>query len=253
MKNTLLTTCTICLLLFCQLLFAQQDTVAAGKNIVKFNLTNIALKHYVVQYERMVGKRQSFGISLGISPNVSLPFRQLIIDNYGGNQDTRNAIRLTRYNKISITPEYRFYLGKKAAPAGLYIAPFARYMHTGINQNYSFTPENDNLYVAHVNGKISGIGGGVMLGAQWALSKNLTLDWFIVGPFIGALHSNIKGTGDMSYLSDDDKAYIKNDIESIDIPLWDVNATVDNDLVDVKIKGPFYGIRAFGINIGYRF
>lgn len=253
MKIALPTVLIICLLLFNHLLFAQQDTIAVRKNIVKFNFTSIVLQHYSAQYEHLIGKRQSLGIGFGVSPNVSIPFKHTLLEKYGGSNDTRRAIEATKFNKISITPEYRFYLGKEDAPTGFYIAPFARYMHMGIDQDYSLTTEDNSLYVAHVNGKLNGIGGGILLGAQWALSKHFTFDWFIIGPFIGSLHSNIKGTGDMSNLSDDDKAYIRDEIESVDIPLWDIDATVDNDIVDIKIKGPFYGVRAFGFNIGYWF
>src|SRR5690242_15511722 len=113
MKISTLVLLFVCLLSFNYTLFAQQDSFAARKNIIKFNLTSIALKHYTVQYERLVNRRQSFGISLGISPNVSLPFKQTWLDQYGGSEDTRSAIEHTRYNKLSITPEYRFYLEKK--------------------------------------------------------------------------------------------------------------------------------------------
>lgn len=57
----------------------------------------------------------------------------------------------------------------------------------------------------------------------------------------------------MSDMSAADKANLESDIESVDIPLWKVDATVGNNVIDAKLKGLFYGVRAFGISIGYRF
>jgi len=242
----------ICLLLSGNLLFAQQDTVVR-KNVIKFNLTDVALKNYAVQYEHVVNHHQSFAIGFGISPNVSLPFKQTLLDQFGGNEDAKRAIETTTFNKITVTPEYRFYMGKKGAPVGFYVAPFARYTHMQIEQDYAFTPSDNVPHLAHVKGKFDGIGAGILLGTQWALSKSLTLDWFIVGPCIGAMNSSFHGTDDMSDMSAEDKANLESDIESVDIPLWKIDATVGNNVVDAKLKGPFYGVRAFGFNLGYRF
>jgi Protein of unknown function (DUF3575) len=252
LKKLLMYVTVACSLLTGNTLFAQ-SAPAAKNNIIKFNLTNVALKNYGLQYEHIVNHNQSFGIGFGISPNVSLPFKQTLLDQFGGDEDAKRAIETTTFNKITVTPEYRFYLGKKGAPTGFYIAPFARYTHMQIEQDYAFTPSNNVPHIAHVKGQFDGIGGGILLGAQWALSRSLTLDWFIVGPFAGSMNAKFHGTDDMSDMNAQDKANLKGDIESVDIPLWKVNATVGNNIVDAKLKGPFYGVRAFGINLGYRF
>lgn len=224
-----------------------------GKNIFKVNLTAAVLKTIEVQYERVINKRQSFAIGFGVAPNVSLPFKQKLLDQFGGEEDARKAIESTKFTKFTITPEYRFYFGKKGAPTGFYIAPFGRYTNMSIDQIYTFTPSSGKLHEANIKGKFKGIGGGILIGTQWALGKNVTLDWYIFGPFIGALDANFDGTDDMSDMSPADKADLEHDIESVDLGPWKVDATVGNNTINAKLDGPFVGLRAFGISLGIRF
>jgi hypothetical protein len=121
-----------------------------------------------------------------------------------------------------------------------------------IEQDYEFRPSNNQLHVAHLKGKFSGIGAGVKIGTQWTLGKNATLDWWIAGPFIGAMSSSFHGTDDMSDMTGSDKVKLEKDIEDVDIPLWKIDATVGNNVIDAKLKGPFYGFVA-GLNLGIRF
>lgn len=224
-----------------------------GKNIIKVNLPSISLNTYSLQYERVLNKRQSIALGIAISPNTDLPFKKRLMDQFGGNDDAKNAIETTRFTKFTLTPEYRFYLGKQGAPAGFYIAPFARYTHMSINQDYTYTPSSGIEHTANLKGHFNGIGGGAMIGMQWALGKNVTLDWWILGPFIGDLDAEFNGIDDMSDMSAQDKADLEKDIEDVDIPLWNIDATVGNNTVNVKLKGPFYGVRVFGLSLGIRF
>jgi hypothetical protein len=250
MKPLLIALTTSCFAIVSLTAYSQKPV--AGKNIIKINLTSVALKHYSLQYERTISKNKSFAIAVGVSPGVGLPFKKTLLDLFDGNADAKKAIETTKFDKITITPEYRFYTGKKEAPAGFYIAPFARYTHMSISQDYEFTPSSNELHVAHLKGKFSGIGVGVKIGAQWALGQHVALDWWIAGPFIGAMNASFHGTDDMSDMTPADKAELESDIESIDIPLWKIDATVGNNKIDAKLKGPFYGIVA-GLNLGIRF
>jgi hypothetical protein len=250
MKQLLIALVTGCFSILAVAGYSQKPV--AGKNIIKVNLTSAALKHYSLQYERVVSKRKSFAIAFGVSPNVGLPFKKTLLNLFDGNADAKKAIETTKFNKITITPEYRFYVGKKDAPSGFYVAPFARYTHMSISQDYEFTPSSNKLHTAHLKGKFSGIGAGVKVGAQWLLGERVTLDWWIAGPFVGAMNASFHGTDDMSDMNAQDKAGLEEDIESLDIPLWKIDATVGNNKIDAKLKGPFYGIVA-GLNLGIRF
>ncbi len=230
-----------------------QTSLVEGKNIIKVNLPSIALKHYLLQYERVMNNRQSFAIGIGFSPSVDLPFKSTLLDEFSENEDAKRAIESTTFNKITVTPEYRFYLGKKGAPAGFYVAPFVRYTTMSISQDYTFTPSSGIEHTAHLTGKFSGIGGGVMIGAQWLLGKNVTLDWWIAGPFFGAMNADFHAVDDMSDMSQADKEDLKDDIESVKIPLWKTEATIGDNTIDAKLTGPFYGVRGLGLSLGFRF
>jgi hypothetical protein len=236
---------------------ASSPSPKPGKNIFKVNLSGVALSHYSFQYERVTNKRQSFAIGFGFSPNVDLPFKKDLSDKFGNNPDAARAIETTKFKKITITPEYRFYTGKKQAPEGFYIALFARYVNMDVSQDYTFTPKSGNLHRAHMNGKLSGVGGGPMIGMQWLLGKQkrVSIDWWIAGAFFGAMmDGDFHGTDpDMDELDADDRADLESDIENVDIPLWDVDATIGDFFIDAKLKGPFYGVRVMGICLGIRF
>ena len=236
-------------------LFAQSSPLT-GKNVIKYNLTATAIGHYAIQYERVINPKQSFAIGFGISPNVSLPFKQTLMDAFGDNADAKSAIESTKFTKFTITPEYRFYLGKKEAPGGFYIAPFARYTNMKLTQAYKFTDSDDSKHTANVTGKFNGVGAGVVFGAQWLLGKkeNIVLDFWFAGPFAGVMKATFEGVDDQFIK---DPATLENDIEGFDLPLWTIDATVTNvngkGKVDANLKGPFYGFRTLGLSIGYRF
>ncbi len=83
--------------------------------------------HYMLQYERVTGLNQSFAIGFGISPNEPLPFKSYAVDAAGDNEEAKSAVESMRFTKFTLTPEYRFYISKKGAPKGFYIANFCRY------------------------------------------------------------------------------------------------------------------------------
>jgi hypothetical protein len=246
------------LLLFSLPILAQdkKEEVIRPKNIIKFNLSSVALNHYSFQYERAYAPRRSFALGFGFSPNVSLPFKSTLSDAFGDNEDAARAIESTKFSKITITPEYRFYVGKNKAPSGFYVALFARYSHMKLSQDYTFTPNSGNLHTAKLTGNINGVGAGVMIGSQWLFGKkkNISFDWWIAGPFIGGMNGKFKGTDpDMNELDAQDRADLESDIEGFDIPLWKVDATIGANTIDAKLKGTFFGFRTFGFCLGYAF
>lgn len=83
-------------------------------NLVKTNVTGILLKNYSVQYERVFTKRFSASLSYRNMPEGGLPFRSFILDRMEqDDQEGRDIINNLLVSNYSITPEIRFYLGKK--------------------------------------------------------------------------------------------------------------------------------------------
>lgn len=229
-----------------------QVPAVLGSNIVKWNVSALALSQYSIQYEHVLGLNHSYALGFGISPDVDLPFKKNLLDAFGGNDDAKRAIESTKFTKITVTPEYRFYISK-GAPGGFYIATFMRYTHMTIDQDYTFTPSDNLLHTAHLTGKLDGVGAGAMIGTQWLLGPSVTIDFWMVGPFIGAMDASFHGVDNIGDLTPQDQADLKSDIESFKIPLWTPEATVTSNTVDVKMKGPFYGVRMLGVCFGVRF
>lgn len=237
-------------------LFAQDDTTLAipeKKNIIKINLTSLAFKNASIQFERVMSRNTSLALGVSFLPKTGLPFASTLSEKFGDNADAQRAIETTKLSNFTITPEFRFYVGKKGAPNGFYIAPFARYQHMNFEQVYSYTAGNGKMHYPVIGGKINNFGGGLLFGAQWKLSKNLNFDWWIAGPLYGSSSGNLVGLDDMSDLSAADRADLENDIESVDLPLTKLDATIGQNRIDVKLSGPYVGIRAFGFALGLRF
>lgn len=225
---------------------------SSKNNILKINLSSLVFKNISLQYERVVAPKMSVALGVSVMPKTGLPFAGALRDQFGDNSDAAKAIDETQLSNVAITPEVRFYLGKQQAPAGYYLAPFVRYNRMQFYQIYTFTPSDNKLHTANIKGTINNIGGGLLLGAQWHLSRALTLDWWIAGPAIGSSKGTLDGTDPMGIpQADQDK--VKRDIETADIPGYDVKATVGPNQIHVDLSGTYYGLRAFGLALGIKF
>jgi hypothetical protein len=230
-----------------------QQVLVKKKNLFKFNLSGLAVNNYTLQYERVLGAHSSLALTLSSSPNVALPFKGTLMNDFGGNSDAKRAIETTLFTKTNVTLEYRFYTGHEA-PRGFYIAPFVRYMNMKLSQDYTFTPSDEILHVAHLNGQFDGFGAGVLFGYQWLLGSHWAIDWWIVGPFYGtSVTADFLGTCNMSDMSAQDKANLANNIQSVKLPLYTTTATVGQNTVEAKLTGPYYGVRVMGLCLVYRF
>jgi hypothetical protein len=225
-----------------------------NKTVVKFNLTGVAFKSYAVQYERILTPKSSITVTASVSPNAPLPFKNALMDQFGENEDARRAIGTTLFTKYNATVEYRFYI-KGHAPSGWYVAPFARYMNMDISQDYTYTPSDNILHHAHLNAKFGAVAGGVMLGHQWVLGKHLALDLWLLGPFYGSrIKADFVGEDPLwPSLKPADVTKLHNDIESTRLPLYTTTATLPLPVIHAKLVGPYYGVRAFGLALGYTF
>ena len=88
------------------------------KNIVKINLIGFSVNG---QYERILSKRVSIALSYKILPNGKFIFRGLIPTT---DPQARESLDNLILSNSAITPEVRFYLGKKGYGQGFYLAPF---------------------------------------------------------------------------------------------------------------------------------
>ncbi|TAH40627.1 MAG: DUF3575 domain-containing protein [Bacteroidetes bacterium] len=244
-----------CLLFIPSGVYAQKSMVIGG-NVIKANLSSAVLSNYQIQYERVTGPFQSVAIGFSISPNVKLPFGGSLSDAVGGDDDQIvKAIESIRFTRFSVTPEYRFYFGQKGAPGGFYLGTFARYTHMSMENIYPFTTDDGIEHEMEVKGTFNGYGAGAMIGIQWLLGSSITLDWWIIGPFIGVMNSKFDGVDNhpTDKLTPQQEADLEADINDVELPMWTVEADVQDMKATVDLKGPFYGARFMGLSFGFRF
>jgi len=237
-----------------QLVSAQtNDTIPGRKTIVKMNVAALITKTFSFQGERAVGKNMSVALALGFRGKSTLPFKSTFEDFAdAGDEDTRKAIRDFKMSNFSITPEVRFYLGKKGVFHGFYVAPFARYAKYDLESPIQVTVQQLNQTERIVfNGDVKTFTGGVMIGAQWQLSKLVYLDWWILGPNFGSSKGKLTGLRPLNVL---EQAELRNQLDDLldDVPLADPTYTVDGNGATIDVKGSWAGVRG-GLAVGFRF
>ena len=235
-----------------------QESAKPQMNFVKFNLTSLLLKNYSLQYERVLSKSISAAVSFRFMPYTTVPFKSTIIDMAKfEDQETIDMFNTAQFANYSITPEIRFYLGKKGYGRGFYIAPYYRYAsYEAQNLEFSFEIGDEEGQMAQtqkidLSGSLTSHTGGIMFGVQWALGKHVSLDWWLLGAAYGVSSGVINGIPTPA-LSQEDIPTVKRELEEMDIPMVEKTVTVTSNNVRMDLTGPWAGIRS-GIIIGIKF
>ncbi|SDC85673.1 DUF3575 domain-containing protein [Niabella drilacis] len=229
------------------------DRAERQRSIIKLNLTAPIVKNYAVQYEQVINKFLSVAVSGRIMPASTLPFKNEI-----KNRIVKEDIELvddivdkTKFSNYALTPELRFYLGRKGYGRGFYIGPYYRFArYKMLKSNLSFD-EGDDHYTIDLSGKVTAHTGGLLLGAQWFLGKNLGLDLWIAGPGLGAAKGTMAGVSTPT-LTPDNQEELRKQLEKIDIPLTKETIYVDATGARIDLNGPWAGIRT-GLLLSFRF
>jgi hypothetical protein len=238
----------------------KSETDDISKNFVKFNLTSLAVMNFSLQYERVLSKRVSAAVSFSMMPENTIPtyladqFIKVAGDMSGESIDaeTEDIIRNLLVSSYTITPEVRFYLGKKGYGRGFYTAIFYRYGHYEVsNVPIPFTNELDENITIDTRGEIVSHTGGFLLGYQWALGKHMCLDWQMFGPHFGVSSGDFLGLPS-SPLSQVDQADIEAEFLKVESSLVDQTVDATADEVKMLFDGPWGGIR-FAVSIGVKF
>lgn len=222
-------------------------------NMIKINLLALPLKTFTLQYERIIKKYLSVALSVRYMPNGSVPYKNWIYNRFGDDDpDSKETIDNMKISNFAITPEVRFYVGKKGNGSGFYIAPSYRYAHFTLdNIEYSYVDDTDEESYIKMSGDMKANFGGFLLGAQWPLGKHLSLDWWIFAPFIGGERTSLSGTTSVP-LSEEDQQSLREELEDIDIPYTNTEVQVNENGASIKLNGLMAGISA-GLAFGVRF
>lgn len=226
------------------------------KNIIKTNLSSVILNNYSLQYERVITKRFSLSLSYRMMPKGSLPLKKSIlnfVEDDNVDSDIEDIINESKIGASAITFEPRFYIGKKGYGRGFYFAPYYRYSNFTLgNIGFNYISDTGEQRKAIVDGDISAHSGGLMIGAQWDLGKGFVLDWWIVGGHIGSSSGELSGTPAVP-LSENEQQEIRESIENIEFSDMIKDIRISSNGIGATLEGNWYGVRAFGISIGYRF
>lgn len=255
MKTLILTSLLICCIMFA----AGQDSVPGhnypyGKNLLKLNVTAPILKNYALQYERIINKRVSVALAGRFMPASTLPFKNTVRREVIKVDDEliTEAFNQALFSNYAITPEVRFYLGKKGYGRGFYVAPYyrlAKYTVKELDYTYQDVPEDITI---NLKGSLTSHTGGILLGAQWMLGRTVGLDWWIAGPNIGGGKGQLGGRSSQPLDADmqrDVRESLENDL---DIPFTRTAVEVNANGADIRLNGPWAGVRA-GLLLTFRF
>ncbi len=234
--------------------YQTDSEVKQQMNLFKVNLTALPIRNFSFQYERVLTKKLSVALSYKTMPSGNIPFKNSIISMSDNDPDVEDMLNQLTMSHSAITPELRWYVGKKGFGRGFYIAPFYRYAKFNA-ENLSVTYEEGGPTPTENTITLAGSNTantfGLMFGAQWALSKHLVLDWWILGPHVGNSKGELIGNS-ASPMSAEAQNEIRDALESIDIPMIDKTVTVTANRAAVAFDGLWGGLRA-GISFGFKF
>jgi hypothetical protein len=222
-----------------------QAQPATGKNMAKVNLSSFALKGFNLQYERQVSKRMTVALGYGSIPKSTIAFQSFVedaIDEPGAN------VGKFELGTSVLTPEVRFYVGKRGAFHGFYFAPYVRISTYNLNVpvDINTSPKRTVLF----DGKLNNTTGGLMLGSNFKLSKMLYLDWWIIGGSVGSGKGNMVAA---TPLSPSEQNTLRQQLQDIELPMTTIESEVNGNGAIIRTTGTMFGARGLGINLGIRF
>lgn len=230
--------------------------VTYRKNLVKMNLGGLALKSYNFSFERLLSKKISFIAgynSMSESKLSDLPMVKKLSEKLLDEEDDikDDFDKITVANK-AYTGEFRFYTGSHPGARGFYLALYGRYSDTRVNYSYDYET-NSRTYNLPIKSKVTGFGGGLLLGTQFIIAKRVALDFYFGGHY-GKSKGNGDALTDLTSMTAQEKTELKEELESkVEMNGKQyLTATVTNEGVSVKADGPLIGLRG-GVSIGIAF
>jgi hypothetical protein len=215
----------------------------AQKNVIKLGISGVAYGDFSLSYERVIAPKGALNVTFGyMNPNSSLIRYTSFMS---GSED----VGLNKlYDGFHTSVDYKFYVGKKDAPKGFYLAPYLRYF----NYKFLMIDKIDGDYF-DVNSKIQSVGLGFQMGYHWVVYDKISIDWYFLG--IGVEYITPK----LVYTTDQEDFDYKSIVDNV-VAVFDgwgyfqkrlkTNPTSEN--MTAKLPTFFPGIKT-GLTIGYAF
>ncbi len=218
-------------------------------NIFKTNLMGIVFNNYTLTYQRVLNQKFVAGIEVRMMPSSGIPFLNQITK--GSDDLAKSTLADIRISGFGITPEIRIHPGLKGYGRGFYIGAFYRnssYKAENLTVTYDNAGKDETI---NLTGNLNTNTFGIIIGKQWILGKHFVLDWII----FGAQYGRAKGTFDgYSTLAMDPSTQqeVRNTLSDLGIPFVDEEITVTDHTAQLKLSGPWAGLRS-GLSIGFCF
>jgi hypothetical protein len=226
------------------------------RNVVKMNLSSLAFNNYNFTYERLIGRKTSVLAGYRYGPATALGGLKLTdkIATRVGDEDIRKEANNTTAANNAITAEIRFYGGRKPGAKGVYFGLYGRRASFDVAYRYEYATATKN-YIIPLQAKAHGLGGGFLIGAQFALAKRVMVDLYLLGAHYGKLDGNLDADINLSGMTAQERRQLEREINDLGV-IGDktlLQAQVSSNGVIGKISGPFAGLRGLGLNIGFAF
>jgi hypothetical protein len=245
--------------------FAQhtnEEIYNSKKNNIKMNLSGLAFNNYSFTYERQVAKKISVSLGYNFIPQGDLPYQQQITDAI--NDDPNIKFDPFQFGGYALTPEIRFYF--KEGMRGFYVAPYAKYSSFDVIFPGSYTipdpssPSNKLTYKGTFSGNMHALSAGLLLGIQQRVGKNITIDFWLIGVNYSGTTNHLDGVITPGLETDAEKKAVQARFNQIDGGPFKIVATVTgtpapnspSTTASLDITN-WYGVKALGINIGFKF
>ena len=223
-----------------------------GKIAIKTNLFGYLLKNYNLQGEYGFHKNLSVAVTLGLIRGLSLP-----------KSVTSGLSVVPVFSGYGVTPELRFYPGKKEenqAPHGFYLAPYARFSGYKVSADLDYN-DGTKTYETTVSAGVRGVGAGLMMGSQWLVGKHFTIDWWILGGGMNKYNVIVTASNPQfkDFTDDQMEDYnnsLNDEFSGQSGPLSNLksSASLSGDKITVKISGiPAIGALRTGFCLGAYF
>jgi hypothetical protein len=231
--------------------FSQGMTETASKpNGIKINVMSLAVGHLALQYERVIGPHFTACMGVRFRPKMRFGNSNSFQDNTTQNDVIFGEVK---YGSYAFTPEFRYYV--REAGRGFYIAPYIRYRITPFDINFSYTDDNNRTQSDVFSGNINAFVGGIMIGSNFYLSDNLSLDWFIIGGHYGRNNFDLNWRANQPLSASEQSDFIDRFEELKDeLPSnFNLDYQVNSSGFAVDTKYGAVGFRAAGLNLVYKF
>ena len=220
----------------------EKGITSEKNNILKINLPALAFKNISVQYERVIGKRSSIAVNVRMIPFSDLSFQSKLKSIFDYDQ--------LKLGSFGITPEFRYYVGKKRVLRGFYLGPFISYTTYKVNLPIRY---NNNSKMAIFDGNLKTFTGGLQFGSQFKIGKNMFLDWWILGPNYGSASGTLNFAGTLTP-SEQSDLETELEMQKRDAPFNAIKSyTVTSSGGNIVVKGPWGGLRGLGFSLGFGF